>query len=64
MKLSEVLYYVLAMPYLMVILYLFVFKTDVLGSNRWLTTGVVTISILILKQIYGMARKNGNKDNN
>lgn len=44
-------YYALALLYTLMAIYLLLFKTEIF-NNRWLTTGVVSISLLILRQTY------------
>lgn len=51
MRFEEMFYYALALLYTLMAIYLLLFKTEIF-NNRWLTTGVVSISLLILRQTY------------
>ena len=58
MKFKEVLYYTLIFFYSLAILYVLVFKTELL-IGRWFIGGLVVIIYLILKQLYNLINKNG-----
>lgn len=62
MEFKEGLYYLLIFFYSMAILYVLVFKTDLL-VNQWFIGGVVAIIYLILKQLKDLI-KNDKKQNN
>ena len=60
MKFKEGLYYFSVIILLMAIVYVFIFKTELL-INKWFIGGIVTIVLLILRQLYKwMVEKNGN----
>ena len=57
MRFKEGLYYFLITITLLSILYLFLLKTELL--DRWITGGLVTVVLLIFRQLYKLVEKNG-----
>lgn len=58
MKFKEILYYTLIFFYSLAMLYILVFKTELL-TDRWFIGGLVVIIICIFKQLYNLINKNG-----
>jgi len=55
-KFKEALYYVLIFLFSIAILFIMVFKTELL-TGKWLIGGVVVIILIILKQLFEMIKK-------
>jgi hypothetical protein len=58
MKFKEFFYYTLIFLFSVAILYVLVFKTELL-VGRWFIGGIVGIIYIILKQLYNLIKENG-----
>lgn len=59
MKFNEVLYYLVIIAFVLVILYIFIFKTEYL-TERWFMGGIVAIIAIIFKNLFNLVvKKNG-----
>lgn len=63
MKLKEVIYYSTVGIFVLTVVYLLIFKTEIL-TNRVLAGMVLGITYLILRQLYTLVRENGKNKSN